>query len=335
MSTNNSAYGGWELFTTIFGVGAVVFGIVCRLLVKQLPSRKLAHLCDVLGETQSFLGDCVEEGILKECHIRAFQKRLTTLRNRTNEVRATVHAATTWFEDFANWKAGLSSKISRLVRDVKKVRYNISTTSAREREKRARAEVARGLTNESDASISDEASMPPDEEPTTPIPQARQQLHWSPCRVFPWWRASAHDVHPTTGEGTEADLPSYSPHERGHHDVVSSDGPSLQPPLHGMSSSATASDCTSNAPSLPSSYTLSSQPSDQPRCKDKPLRTLHRHCARGPVRLGSSYRKQRSRASSGTEVLLLSSVTLSSIEPLDTDDEEWEDFLVQKVQIAH
>ncbi|KAJ3006746.1 hypothetical protein NUW54_g3821 [Trametes sanguinea] len=152
MPIDAPTYARWEVFASAFGVGVVVLGALCNLIVNQLPSRKLQALCETLDETQSFLGDCVEEGILREGHIRAFQKRLSYLRTRTNEVRSCVHAASTWSEDFSNWAGGYTTMIKRLISDVKKVRYSISTTS---REERAKAEAAHCAPDHSDSGSDD------------------------------------------------------------------------------------------------------------------------------------------------------------------------------------
>ncbi|KAJ2986486.1 hypothetical protein NUW54_g9749 [Trametes sanguinea] len=77
MSTNSPAYGGWEIFASAFGVSAVLVGVLYNAIVSQLPSRRLKGLCEALGETQSFLDCCIEEGVLQECHIQTFQRYLT------------------------------------------------------------------------------------------------------------------------------------------------------------------------------------------------------------------------------------------------------------------
>ncbi|CDO69421.1 hypothetical protein BN946_scf184791.g16 [Trametes cinnabarina] len=146
MSNNSPIYARWEIFASVVGVAAVIQSVIYPLVSSQLPSSKLKRLCETLGQTQGFLEDCVEEGVLRENHIQAFQRRLTILRNRTNEVSARVHAARTWSEELANLARGVTSKINCIIMKCGIIYRQLVLASGRNAQERmARLALSKGI----------------------------------------------------------------------------------------------------------------------------------------------------------------------------------------------
>ncbi|OSC97552.1 hypothetical protein PYCCODRAFT_1440072 [Trametes coccinea BRFM310] len=334
MSTNSASYAGWEVFTTVFGVGAVLLGALVRYILSQLPSKKFKGLCDIVGETQSLLTDCVEEGLLRETQITTFQQYIDGLRSRTHQVRDVVHAARTWSEDLANWAHGLTSRINRLIKDAQELRYEISTTSSREREARERAAIVE------DAITEHQVTIPTEHRVTTSHTWLWRLLQALACRVLPAKR-------PVPDNTTTSFLHEQGVLSSGHvtgssrdpsHDSESCSSP---PPPCASTDLDVSPPCTTVHPhragSLLSETTLTGS-SRTSRCSKK-MRGGRYSRTRAPAGSGchARGRDRRSRASatSRADVLLVSSAEISSIDLLDAEDDDWKDVCTWRVQVVY
>ncbi|KAI0330386.1 hypothetical protein GY45DRAFT_1323704 [Cubamyces sp. BRFM 1775] len=148
------AFNIWDLFIGIVSLLTSV-PIVYHCVTRQLPSRKLRALFDTLSETETLYTSCIEEGLLKEYEARTFSKNISALRRRATDIRVLVHSAKTYGDDFKNLVQGVTRRINRLCKDIKKVRSKISTTSNRERERRQRADAQRRITQDNHAADGD------------------------------------------------------------------------------------------------------------------------------------------------------------------------------------
>ncbi|KAH9888343.1 hypothetical protein C8Q73DRAFT_794119 [Cubamyces lactineus] len=133
------AFNIWDLFIGIVSLLTSV-PIVYHCVTRQLPSRKLVTLFDTLSETETLYTSCIEEGLLKDYEARTFSTNLSVLQRRATDIRVLVQSAKTYGDDFKNLVQGVTRRINRLCKDIKKVRSKISTTSNRERERRQRVE---------------------------------------------------------------------------------------------------------------------------------------------------------------------------------------------------
>lgn len=72
---SSAAYTRWETFAGVVGVITSI-PIAVTLVMIHLPSRKIDSLFLTLASVQASLEETVEEGLLREHHIRSFRQQL-------------------------------------------------------------------------------------------------------------------------------------------------------------------------------------------------------------------------------------------------------------------
>ncbi|KAI0364015.1 hypothetical protein BV20DRAFT_983451 [Pilatotrama ljubarskyi] len=126
-----------DVWDIVIGVLSIVAGVplIVRYVHKQLPSKKLQVLLDLLDDTSTLFTSCIEQGLVNESAAAEFQTQLTKLRDRGDEVRLEALSAKSYTDDVVNMVKGLTRKINAVCKDVRELRAEISTTSFRERER--------------------------------------------------------------------------------------------------------------------------------------------------------------------------------------------------------
>ncbi|KAI0351970.1 hypothetical protein OH77DRAFT_1428998 [Trametes cingulata] len=335
---SSSGYARWELFVGIVGVLTAI-PVLVHLFISQLPSRKLPGLFKTLEEADAVFEDSIEEGLLKEHHITEFRALLGGLHSRANEVRAQVHAARDCLEDIVNWAKGLTSKINQLNDDVKEVRADISTTSTREREERERAEIARRVAAGCGAEV--EGGTSPHDCNARPT-----RLH---ARIWRYTKAMLRRMVSSWLSRTPPRTPDEGQWMRSspdHHFPLPPD------PEASSSSSQTpcnvAPPCSGEAHVAPTACgrnrdsAISAHPpmpgSSLPHAPHRKKRLGSLCMARARALLWSLHRSRRrgsqSKSSIAGDLMVISLTELSSIEPIEEDDDEWEDLTTMKVQLV-
>jgi len=132
---SSSGYSISGLVLSILGVTGIV-DFVYRAIKKRLPSEKLKLLHEILHETHASFGAVLEEGLpFDRKFVRDTESQLRRLQSLTDEARAHVHTATTFWRQFRSMLGGLSRKISEVTDEVALLRAEISNTSELERKK--------------------------------------------------------------------------------------------------------------------------------------------------------------------------------------------------------
>lgn len=72
---SSAAYTRWETFAGVVGVITSI-PIAVTLVMIHLPSRKIDSLFLTLASAEASLEETVEEGLLREHHIRSFRQQL-------------------------------------------------------------------------------------------------------------------------------------------------------------------------------------------------------------------------------------------------------------------
>ncbi|KAJ3017217.1 hypothetical protein NUW54_g638 [Trametes sanguinea] len=149
------------LITGIFSILSVPIGVIA-FIYNLLPCTRLRELEQIFSETEDMLHKTAEAGLLgSQRTAYEFQTRLEALRASLEDVRVESHCAATYAQNFKKMLAGLSRRIFSLCAQVKMLRADISTTSARERERLRQANTS--VTGEpgADGSGSTEGSSSP------------------------------------------------------------------------------------------------------------------------------------------------------------------------------
>ncbi|OSD01160.1 hypothetical protein PYCCODRAFT_1459843 [Trametes coccinea BRFM310] len=123
---------------TVLGVLGLVSvpPVLGALIYNLLPCTRLQELEQIFSETEGMLQKNTEAGLLgTRDMVSGFHRRLEMLRGQIDDARAESHSATTYAQNFKKMLAGLSRRIYSLSGEVKKLRADISTTTARERER--------------------------------------------------------------------------------------------------------------------------------------------------------------------------------------------------------
>ncbi|KAL6303406.1 hypothetical protein BKA93DRAFT_788346 [Sparassis latifolia] len=130
---------------TAFDILGLVFGIVgflgsipvfLAIVLSQLPSQKLKELDEVLVETEAMWRSILEAGLFagKPFKEKTTQK-LSSLRCRADNLRLQAHCAASIFQEIRAMFGGLSWNISYVCLGVKRLRANISSSTAEEKKR--------------------------------------------------------------------------------------------------------------------------------------------------------------------------------------------------------
>ncbi|KAI9067212.1 hypothetical protein FKP32DRAFT_291150 [Trametes sanguinea] len=306
------------------------------LIYNLLPSTRLPDLEQIFSETEGLLQKNTEAGLLGSHDVAlGFRSRLELLRTRLEEVQVESHCATTLLQNVKKMLGGLSRCIFYLSNDVKELRADISTTSARERERlrQCQASLARGGETSSTPSSISPAGSSSSAPPTVAVAPSEGDAYDG--------KAGAGDVH----DACTTTSPSTASSSTTTHPPITSscypesivDCPDSSPEcaspalsaLHSLSSNTTATPVAEQAgPTAP--------PSQHP--EGSPHASCYRHKRSGysPSRMRVFARIMRGKpnrapSSSGSArgLMLVPSRTLASIEAVsDGDDAEWEDLAV-------
>ncbi|KAH9944702.1 hypothetical protein B0H21DRAFT_746094 [Amylocystis lapponica] len=111
----------FDLFTGIFGIVVWVYAIIER----QLPSRKMDSLEEILKRTEAVLQCAVEEGLLEADFVGEARSRLQSVNNRMENLSVRTHAAISMREQYMEVCKGLSCKLSTLHSEAKTIRAEI------------------------------------------------------------------------------------------------------------------------------------------------------------------------------------------------------------------
>ncbi|EIW54123.1 uncharacterized protein TRAVEDRAFT_74384 [Trametes versicolor FP-101664 SS1] len=346
---SSSAYNRWETFVSVVGVLTAI-PLILTIVALQLPTRKVAGLFETLASADAQLHESIEEGLLEDHHIKLFTEQLKLLQTAARDLRDRANSATDLTENFKNLIKGLTSQIRCIEYEAMKLRAAISTASTRQREERARAEARRLLAAGGGGAL--EGS-----DPCTPklYTKVWRFLKETPRRflslIFPW-----RSEPPTKSNGCiplredpDVSLPSLE------NDDVYAVPPSVPATLSSLPASSSGDSPSSE------DHVAEQQPSRRrardthasPAAGPAPSRGWHTPSFRGwknprsfPSRfrtllrpVAHHHRRHPRRASScdaddDSDVLLISMAELSSIEPLQPDDDadDWEDVETRKVR---
>ncbi|KAI9067208.1 hypothetical protein FKP32DRAFT_1588846 [Trametes sanguinea] len=308
--------------------------VIVTIIYNLLPSTRLVELETVFTETEGLLKKNFEAGLLGPQDIAAqFHRRISLLERDIEDVRVESHCATTYIQNVKKMLGGLSRRIFYLCNEVKELRADISTTSARERERLRRSQ-ASASGEEVDRSMSSPG-----------------ELSTSMASNVASFTSSEHD--PNVGN-VQA--------EHGHDmSITASPTPPGTGSL-GLENNLSSTACTESLASLATTTLVASsdqsatvadeqndvapQPSADHDGGRKLLSPSPRASICRPKRYGDSHSRMRvfarllrgkpSRAPSSSDstrgLMLVPSRSLSSIEVApDGDDAEWEDLAVCQV----
>ncbi|KAJ2990121.1 hypothetical protein NUW54_g8572 [Trametes sanguinea] len=127
-----------ERFDLAVGIiGLLSFPIVVGTIIHtQLPCTKLRELEATFAETEGLLHTSFEAGLLGPHDVASqLHTRLDMLKQDVEDARVESHCATTYAQNVKKMLTGLSRRIRSLLGEVKKLRADISTTSAHEKER--------------------------------------------------------------------------------------------------------------------------------------------------------------------------------------------------------
>ncbi|KAI0629618.1 hypothetical protein C8Q77DRAFT_1141420 [Trametes polyzona] len=196
----------WGVVASVLGTIALV-PIIWAAIKSEMPTQNMLQLEADMKITDDMLKEGVNEGLLNP---EEFQLLMSTTKLRIEGLRTRIYSATTWKEEYLNWKIGLSAKVKDLFREVYKIRVIIARSSADERKRRATAS-----RNPDGATVQEGAAHNPDNAyplaqtapPSTPPSSA--SLHdksSASCPIPPLHRVSS----------TSSDTTLVSPVERTH-----------------------------------------------------------------------------------------------------------------------
>ncbi|OJT07908.1 hypothetical protein TRAPUB_1187 [Trametes pubescens] len=342
MSGSSESYARWETFVSVVGVLTAI-PLILTIIAVQLPTRKVVGLFETLASAQSQLHDSIEAGLLEEDHIREFTERLDLLLIAARDVKERAHSARDLIEDFKNLIKGLTNQIRRIEFNAIELRATISRMCrqrAHVNEKKEREPKRRAFWLLV-AAVAHQKLY-------TKVWQFLKQTPHRFLSLLFTWRSP-----PTQAESNciplRDNLGRAPSHLEGHHvHVVSSAAPAASSPLPAVSTfgdlpSPETQTVAEAQPSRRRAKGIRASPAQVPsRDRHTPLfrewktpryfqprfRTLLRpvtHCR--PRHLASSHD-----VDDGDNVLLISMAELSSIEPLQSDDDadDWEDVATQK-----
>ncbi|OSD01162.1 hypothetical protein PYCCODRAFT_1468852 [Trametes coccinea BRFM310] len=300
-----------EKFDLAVGIiGLLSFPIAIGTLVHtQLPCTWLRELEAIFAETEGLLHTTFEAGLLGPHDIATqFHTRLYVLKQDVEDVRVESHSATTYAQNIKKMLTGLSRRISSLCGEVKKLRADISTTSARERERLRQSQTENPSTCEPCTNPATAAT-----EESSPAPSDRSAAE-----------ASTDTERALAGVVAVASINSPLSSNVDSNIVDASSEPSISPSIGTATTTGAPGNLAQRA--LGDSERGRSLPSPSVR------KTVHRH-----RRYGDSLSRMRvfarllrgkpSRTAASSDstrgLMLVSSSTLSSVP--NGDDAEWED----------
>ncbi|KAL1945411.1 hypothetical protein VTO73DRAFT_2262 [Trametes versicolor] len=128
---------GWNIWGVVGGVIGTILAVVPLVLVwlrVRLPSKKLPSLLAVLEETKELFAKAVRAGALTdEQEIQQIEFSIATASVHVDEFRATVYAATSYWQNVKNWWNGLSSRMVDLYEALNVVRVRLVKLNSCER----------------------------------------------------------------------------------------------------------------------------------------------------------------------------------------------------------
>ncbi|TFK85936.1 hypothetical protein K466DRAFT_664142 [Polyporus arcularius HHB13444] len=124
----------WAIVTGVLSILAMI-PLAVRYINSQLPTKKLQPMFELLGDANSLLLSCVEEGLVYGRKAQNYETTLSQLRSKAEDARLRATSAKTYYEDLANWWKGLTQSIGEICMNVRDVRADISSNSLRERER--------------------------------------------------------------------------------------------------------------------------------------------------------------------------------------------------------
>ncbi|EIW54130.1 uncharacterized protein TRAVEDRAFT_66720 [Trametes versicolor FP-101664 SS1] len=128
---------GWNIWGVVGGVIGTILAVVPLFLVwlrVRLPSKKLPSLLAVLEDTKELFAKAVRAGALADVQeIQQIEFSIATASVHVDEFRATVYAATSYWQNVKNWWNGLSSRMVDLYEALNVVRVRLVKLNSCER----------------------------------------------------------------------------------------------------------------------------------------------------------------------------------------------------------
>ncbi|KAI9067214.1 hypothetical protein FKP32DRAFT_1588852 [Trametes sanguinea] len=310
--------------------------VLGALIYSLLPCTRLRELEQLFAETEGLLQKNAEAGLLGSCDVAfGFHSRLNLLRERVERVQVESHRATTYIQNLMKMLGGLSRRISNICSDVKELRADISTTTARERE---RLRQAQNTPTQVSCTVEQNSSTPPlpvsegiaSEPPVSTATLSEHDCKYGQAEAGHGPDTGSPNTAPTCSEGDSAVTSSYITRNLSSASLATPPSPSDQRAV------------AAGAQSLPAAQSIEDLDGDRRFAASHTRASIHRQKRHGDTLsrmrvfarlVRGRPRRALSSSSSTHSLMLVPSRTLASIElASDGDDAEWEDIAVCQVQ---